>query len=86
LRVDRVTRVEAGANTSNVALRVVGGDENGSLESSEIDCAGEVQQQVQTTDPSSHQRERPISTSPQQLDNNTNVVVSPRWVLYSKAD
>jgi hypothetical protein len=27
-----VSRVEAGSNTSTVALRVVGGDENGSLE------------------------------------------------------
>jgi hypothetical protein len=30
---ERVSRVEAGSNTSTVALRVVGGDENGSLES-----------------------------------------------------
>jgi hypothetical protein len=29
----RVTRVEAGSNTSTVTLRVVGGDEEGSLES-----------------------------------------------------
>jgi hypothetical protein len=30
------TRVEAGSNTSTVALRVVGGDENGSLESEAV--------------------------------------------------
>jgi hypothetical protein len=28
-----ISRVEAGSNTSTVALRVVGGEENGSLES-----------------------------------------------------
>jgi hypothetical protein len=41
--------VEAGSNTSIVALRVVGGDEKGSLESAtgpENDCAGEGQQQL----------------------------------------
>jgi hypothetical protein len=43
------------------------------------DCAGEGQQQ----DPSSRQRERPISTNPQLSDSNKNLVVSPRWVLYS---
>jgi hypothetical protein len=51
------TRVEAGWNTSTVTLRVVGGDEKGSLESETVkyghvglgpenDCAGEVQQQL----------------------------------------
>jgi hypothetical protein len=47
--VVRQTRVEAGSNTSTVALRVVGGDEKGSLKSEtkglgpEKDCAGEGQ-------------------------------------------
>jgi hypothetical protein len=44
--------VEAGSNTSSVSLRVVGGDENGSLESETVkydlgpdnDCDGEDQQ------------------------------------------
>jgi hypothetical protein len=53
------TRVEAGPNTSAVALRVVGGDKKGNLESGtkimvasttglgpENDCAGEDQQQL----------------------------------------
>jgi hypothetical protein len=53
------SRVEAGSNTSTVALRVVGGDEKGSLESEtanmvasptglgpENDCAGEGKQQL----------------------------------------
>jgi hypothetical protein len=53
-----ISRVEAGSNTSSVALRVIG-DEKGSLESEtvnmvtsvtglgpESDCAGEGQQQL----------------------------------------
>jgi hypothetical protein len=52
----------------------------------ENECAGEGQQLLLTTDPSSRQRERPISTNPQLSDRNKNLVVSPRWVLYSKTD
>jgi hypothetical protein len=61
--------VEAGSNTSTVTLQVVGGDEKGSLKSETVnmitsakglgpkkDYAGEGQQQIQNTDPSSHQR------------------------------
>jgi hypothetical protein len=52
-----ISRVEAGSNTSTVALRFVGGDKKGSLESETVnmvasptglrpenDCAGEDQQ------------------------------------------
>jgi hypothetical protein len=48
----RMSRVEAGSNTSTVALRVVGGVEKGSLESETVglapenDCAGEGQQHL----------------------------------------
>jgi hypothetical protein len=52
----------------------------------ENDCAGECQQQLSTTDPSSRQRQRPISTNPQLSVSNKNLIVSPRWVLYSKAE
>jgi hypothetical protein len=61
-----VTRVEAGSNTSTVTLRVVGGDEKGSLKSETVkyglkpqglgpekDCAGKGQQHIQKTDPTS---------------------------------
>jgi hypothetical protein len=67
-----VIRVEAESNTSTVTLRVVGGDENGSLKSetvkygrkslgttTEKDCAGKGQRHTQKTDPSSRQRGRP---------------------------
>jgi hypothetical protein len=40
----QISRVEAGLNTSTVALRVVGGDEEGSLESETVkygdECLG----------------------------------------------
>jgi hypothetical protein len=52
----------------------------------EKDCAGKGQQHIQTTDPFSRQRGRPKSTNPQLSDNNTDLVVSPRRVLYSKTD
>jgi hypothetical protein len=40
----------------------------------------------QMTDPCSRQRERHISTSLQLSDSNIDLVLSPRWVLYSKMD
>jgi hypothetical protein len=58
----RITRAEAGSNTSTVTLRVVRGDEKGSLKSETVkygrekDCAGKDQQHIQKTDPSSRQR------------------------------
>jgi hypothetical protein len=52
----------------------------------ENDCAGEAQQELQTTDPVSRQRGRPKPTNPQLSDKNKDLVVSPRWVLYSKTD
>jgi hypothetical protein len=66
--------VEAGSNSSTVTLRVVGGDEKGSLKTERVkygrelgperDCAGEDQQHIQKTDPSSRQRGRPTKTRP----------------------
>jgi hypothetical protein len=45
------------------------------------DCAGEDQQQLQTTDPSSRQRVRPTSANPELSDSNKNLVLGPRWGL-----
>jgi hypothetical protein len=67
---ESLTRVKAGSNTSTVTLRVVGGDEKGSLKSETVkyghdkDYAGEGQQHIQKTDPSSRQRGRPTKTRP----------------------
>jgi hypothetical protein len=86
------TRLEAGSNTSTVTLRVVGGDENGSLKSETVkygrktlltgpekDCAGKDQQHMQKIDPSSRERGRPTETRPQLLNSNKYLVMSPRW-------
>jgi hypothetical protein len=67
--------VEAGSNTSTVTLRVVRGDEMGSLKSetvkyglksqgtrNEKDCVGKGQRHIQKTDPSSRQRGRPTES------------------------
>jgi hypothetical protein len=83
--------VEAGSNTSTVALRVVGGNGKGSLESETVKYGHEShetrtrkgllwrdQQQLYTTDPSSRQREHPTSTNPQLSNSNKNLIVSPR--------
>jgi hypothetical protein len=37
-------------------------------------------------DRSSRQRERPTTTNPQLSNSNKTLVVSPRWVLYSRTD
>jgi hypothetical protein len=52
----------------------------------ENDCAGEGQQELQTIDPSFRLRGGRTSTNPQLSDGNKNMVISPRWVLYSKSD
>jgi hypothetical protein len=38
------------------------------------------------TDPSSRQRERPTSTNLQPSDSNKDLIVSPKWILYSMTD
>jgi hypothetical protein len=45
----------------------------------EKDCAGEYQQHIQKTDPSSRQRGRPTKTKPKLSNNNKYLVMSPRW-------
>jgi hypothetical protein len=81
-----------GSNTSTVTLRVVGGDEKGSLKTETVkygreiqgtrtreNCAGEGQQHIQKTDPSSRQRGRPTKTRPYLSNKNKYLVMSPRW-------
>jgi hypothetical protein len=99
LAAKKRSHVEAESNTSTVTLRVVGGDVKGSLVSETVnmvtsppglgpenDCTAEGQQQLQMTDPASRQRKCPTLTNPQLSECNKNLVVSPRWVLYSKTD
>jgi hypothetical protein len=62
-----VIRTEAISRDRQSSLRVVGGDEKGSLKSETVkyghECqgtrTGEGQQHIQKTDPSSRERERP---------------------------
>jgi hypothetical protein len=69
--------VEAGSNTSTVTLEVVEGDKKGSIKSETAkyghepqgiwtreNYAGEGQQHIEKTDPSSRQRGRPTKTRP----------------------
>jgi hypothetical protein len=93
------SRVEAGSNTSTMTLRVVGGDEKGSLEYEAVKYSHEFHgartrerlrwrrpAAIVSNDQSCRQRERSTSTNPQLPDSNKNLVVSPRWVLYSNTD
>jgi hypothetical protein len=89
-------RVEAGSNTSTVTLRVVGGDENGSLKSETVKYGRESQGTRTREDcvGSMYKRQtRPLvrEGAPQEQDrnchtSNKDLVVSPKWVLYSKTD
>jgi hypothetical protein len=79
-------RVEAGSNTSTVALRVVGGDKNGNLQSETVKYGHEshgtrTREWLRWRGPAGL-----TTTNPQLSDNNKNLVMSPRWVLYSKTD
>jgi hypothetical protein len=86
--------VVAGSNTSTVALRVVGGDERGNLESETVkygrspkglgpenDYTGEGQQQFRMTDPSPRPRGRPTTTKCSCLTVTTMWIWSPAGCL-----
>jgi hypothetical protein len=95
----RSSRMEAGYNTSTVALSVVGGDEKRSLESETVNYGREFhwtrsREWLRWREPaaivndrpvlsSERERERPTSTNSQLSDSNKNLVLSSRWVLYS---
>jgi hypothetical protein len=52
----------------------------------EKDCAGKGQQHIQKTDPISRQRGCPQEQDRNCHTSNKDLVVSLRWVLYSKID
>jgi hypothetical protein len=84
------SRVEAGSNASTVALRVVGGDEKGSLESETVEYGRKSHgtrtlEWVRWRGPSAVVNHRPVISSERALNinkpatnNNKNLVVSPR--------
>jgi hypothetical protein len=79
--------VEVVSNTSTVALRVVGDHEKRSLESEIVKHGRESQK----ANGSCKRHDIPLvrDSAPNQqsrTDSNKNLVVSSRWVLYSKMD
>jgi hypothetical protein len=92
------SRVEAGSNTSTVALRVVGGDETGSLESETVNYGRKShgtrdRKLLLWPAPVAITNDRRVLSSETALhinkpatDSNKDLVVLPRWVLYSKTD
>jgi hypothetical protein len=60
-----VTRVEAGSNTSTVTLRVVGGDEMGSLKTESVKYGREIQgtrtrEKMRWRGPAAYTKDRPV--------------------------
>jgi hypothetical protein len=67
-RYNVVTRVEAESNTSTVTLRVVGGDEKGSLKSETIKYGHESQgtqtrERLRCRGPATYTKDRPVLLS-----------------------
>jgi hypothetical protein len=96
---DVISRIiEAGSNTSTVTLRVVGGDEKGSLECETVwsrDPRGSDQRKIALARASSiyKSQTRPLvrEGAPQEKNrnchtSNKDLVVSPKWALYTKTD
>jgi hypothetical protein len=71
-------RVEEGSNTSTVSLRVVGGDEKGSLKSETVKYG----LKSQGLGPAAHKKNRPILLSERAHHGNKNVTV--RRIPYSE--
>jgi hypothetical protein len=74
----RHPRVEAGPNTSTVTLRVVGGDENGSLKSETVKCGRESQgtrtrERLPWRGPGAYTKDR---TAPEKQDRNCLTVIN----------
>jgi hypothetical protein len=76
----RPTRVEAGSNTSTVTLRVVGGDDNGSLKSETVKYGHECQgtqslERLRWRGPAAYTKERPVLSSERAPHKNKTVTV-----------
>jgi hypothetical protein len=75
-----VTRVEAVSNTSTVTLRVVGGDEKGSLESEAVKYGHEFQgtrtrEKLRWRGPATYTKDRPVLLSEKALHENKTATV-----------
>jgi hypothetical protein len=92
--------VEAGSNTSTVTLRVVGGDEKGSLKCETVKYGRETQgtrtnERLRWQGPAAYIKVKHVLSSERAPHKKTNrnchtsnkdLVVSPKWVLYTKTD
>jgi hypothetical protein len=75
-----VTRVEAGSNTSTVTLRVVGGDEKGSLKTETVKYGREIQgtrirERLRLRGPAAYTKDRPVFSSGRAPHKNKTVTV-----------
>jgi hypothetical protein len=74
------TRVEAGSNTSTVTMRVVRGDEMGSLKSERVKYGREYQgtrirERLRWEDPAAYTKDRPVLSSERAPHKNKTVTV-----------
>jgi hypothetical protein len=72
--------VEAGSNTSTVTLRVVGGDEKGSLKSETVkyghECQGtRTQERLRWRGPAAYTNDRPVLSSERAPHKNKTVII-----------
>jgi hypothetical protein len=77
---DGMTRVEAGSNTSTVTLRVVGGDEKGSLKTERVKYGREIQmtrtrERLRWRGPAAYTKDRPVLSSERAPHKNKTVTV-----------
>jgi hypothetical protein len=71
-------RVEAGSNTSTVTLRVVGGDEKGSLKSETVKYG-----RLRWQEPAAYTKDRPILSSERAPHKNKTVTVTQVIKIWS---
>jgi hypothetical protein len=77
--------VEAGSNTSTVTLRVVGGDEKGSLKSETVKYGRKSQgtrtwERLRWQGPAAHTKDRPVFSSARAPHGNKNVTVKQKYI------
>jgi hypothetical protein len=75
--------MEAGSNTSTVTLRVVGGDEKGSLKSETVKYGRKshgtrTRERLRWQGPAAHTKDRPVLSSERAPHGNKNVTVGQK--------
>jgi hypothetical protein len=67
--------VEVGSNTSTVTLRVVRGDEKGSLKSETVKYGTQIQERLRWQEPEAYIKDRPVLSSERAHHKNKTVTV-----------